>query len=192
MAKTMKIGILGGTFDPIHYGHLILGEQVRGQLGLDRVLFVPAYRPPHKDGRGILTARHRLKMAGLAVRRNKYFAVSDIEVRRRGTSYTVDTLRAIRRRYPGARLYFICGSDLVSEIPTWKDAAEVHRLARFVLAKRPGYGRRLKGRDYRKIHVAQVDISSSSLRRLVRMGRSIRYLTPDAVVTYIERHRLYR
>jgi len=188
----MKIGVLGGTFDPIHYGHLILGEQVQGQLGLDKVIFVPTYRPPHKDGRRILAPQHRLRMAALAVRGNSRFAVSDIEVRRRGKSYTVDTLRAIKRRYPGARLYFICGSDLVSEIPTWKDVAQVHRLARFVLAKRPGYGRRLSGRHYRKIHVAQVDISSSSLRRLVRQGRSIKYLTPDSVVRYIRTHRLYR
>ena len=188
----MKIGILGGTFDPVHYGHLILAEQVAGQLGLDKVLFVPTYRPPHKDGCRILAARHRLKMVARAVRGNGRFAVSDIEVRRRGKSYTVDTLRAIKRRYPGARLYFICGSDLVSEIPRWKDVAAIHRLARFVLAKRPGYGRRLSGRHYRKIHVAQVDISSSSLRRLVRMGRSIRYLTPDSVVRYIQKHRLYR
>jgi len=192
MAKTMKIGILGGTFDPIHYGHLILGEQVQVQLGLDRVLFVPTYRPPHKDSRRILAAPHRLKMATLAVRGNRRFVVSDIEVRRRGTSYTVDTLRAIKKRYPGARLYFICGSDLVSEIPTWKDVEEIHRLARFVLAKRPGYGRRLSGRHYRKIRVAQVDISSSSIRRLVRQGRSVKYLTPESVVRYIQRHRLYR
>jgi len=188
----MKIGILGGTFDPIHYGHLILGEQVQGQLGLDKVLFVPTYQPPHKDGRGILTARHRLKMAELAVRHNKRFAVSDIEILRRGKSYTVDTLRVIKEIYPSAQLYFICGSDLVSEIPTWKDVAQIHRLARFVLAKRPGYGRRLSGRHYRKINVAQVDISSSALRRLVRLKRSIRYLTTDNVVEYIRRHRLYR
>jgi len=188
----MKIGILGGTFDPVHYGHLILGEQVQGQLGLDKVIFVPTYQPPHKDGRRILVARHRLRMAQLAVRRNRHLAVSDIEVRRRGTSYTVDTLRAIKKRYPGAQLYFICGSDLVNEIPTWKDVGEVHRLARFVLAKRPGYGRRLSGRPYRKIHVAQVDISSSLIRHLVRQGRSIKYLTPASVVRYIQRHRLYR
>jgi len=192
MSKTMKIGILGGTFDPIHYGHLILGEQVRGQLELDKVIFVPTYQPPHKDGRRILDARHRLRMARLAVRGNPRFTVSDIEIRRRGKSYTVDTLRAIKRCYRGARLFFICGSDLVSEIPTWKKVDEIYRLARFVLAKRPGYGRRLTGRRFLKIHVAQVDISSSSLRRLVHRDRSIQYLTPDSVVRYIQRHRLYR
>jgi len=187
----MKIGILGGTFDPIHYGHLILGEQVRGQLGLDKVVFVPAYRPPHKDGRGILDAGHRFKMASLAVRGNACFAVSDIEIKRRGTSYTVDTLRCVKARHPGASLYFICGSDLVSEIPTWKNVDEIHRLARFVLAKRPGYGRRLMGKQYLRIRVAQVDISSSSIRDLVRQGRSIKYLTPDSVVRYIKKNNLY-
>ncbi|MGE5279282.1 MAG: nicotinate-nucleotide adenylyltransferase [Deltaproteobacteria bacterium] len=188
----MKIGILGGTFDPIHYGHLILGEQVAGQLELDKVLFIPAHQPPHKEGHSILSARHRLRMVELAVRGNRRFSVSSIEIMRRGKSYTVDTLRAIKKTHPRARLFFICGSDLVSEIPTWKNVAEIHRLATFVLAKRPGYGRRLSGRNYRKINVAQVDISSSFLRRLVRQGYSIRYLTPGSVVAYIKRHRLYK
>jgi nicotinate-nucleotide adenylyltransferase len=188
----VKIGILGGTFNPIHYGHLILGEQVRGQLKLDKVIYVPAYMPPHKKSSGIIDARDRLKMTALAVKKNKRFSVSDIEIKRRGKSYTIDTLRQIKKRYPQAELFFICGSDLVNEIPTWKNVEEIHQTARFVLAKRPGFGRRLTGKNFIKIHVAQVDISSSLIRDLVHQGRSIRYLTPGTVVEYIEKHELYK
>jgi nicotinate-nucleotide adenylyltransferase len=188
----MKIGILGGTFNPIHYGHLILGEQVRGQLKLDKVIYVPVYMPPHKNAQGIIQAEHRLKMAALAVKKNKRFSVSNDEIRRRGTSYTIDTLREIKKRYPSAELFFICGSDLVNEIPTWKNVDEIFEMARFVLAKRPGFGKRLTGKNFIKINVAQVDISSSLIRDLVRQGRSIRYLTPGTVVEYIEKHGLYK
>ena len=188
----MKIGILGGTFNPIHYGHLILGEQVAGKLKLDRVIFVPAFMPPHKSDKGIVAPEHRLKMLELAVVGNPHFTVSDIEIRRRGKSYTVDTLREIKKKYPKAALFFICGSDLVSEIPTWKNVGEIYKMARFILAKRPGFGKRLSGRSFLKIHVAQVDISSSSIRSLVSRGSSIRYLTPDSVAQYIEKHNLYK
>lgn len=192
LKSDMKIGILGGTFNPIHYGHLILGEQVLGQLELDRVIFIPAFMPPHKSDRGIIAARQRLAMIEAAVEGNRNLTVSDIEIRRRGKSYTVDTLRVIKKLYPSADLFFICGSDLVSEIPTWKNVDEIYKLARFVLVKRPGFGKRLSGKSFLKIHVAQVDISSSLIRQLVRQGRSIRYLTPDSVVAYIEKHGLYR
>jgi nicotinate-nucleotide adenylyltransferase len=188
----MKIGILGGTFNPIHYGHLILGEQVCGQLGLDRVIYVPSFMPPHKNNQDVISAVHRLQMLRLAVRGNKHFSVSDAEIKRRGTSYTIDTLREINKRYPKAGLFFLCGSDLVSELPTWKNIDKILQMSKFVLAKRPGFGKRLTGKSFLKIHVAQVDISSSLLRSLVKQGRSIRYLTPDAVVDYINKHRLYR
>lgn len=188
----MKIGILGGTFNPIHYGHLILGEQVLGQLGLDRVIFVPSFIPPHKKNDAVVEAAHRLRMVRLAVGRNAHFAVSDIEIRRRGKSYTVDTLRQICRKYREAELFFICGSDLVSELPTWKNLDEILRMAKFVLAKRPGFGKRLSGKSFLKIDVAQVDISSSLIRDLIHRGNSIRYLTPEGVVEYIEKHGLYK
>jgi nicotinate-nucleotide adenylyltransferase len=188
----VKIGILGGTFNPIHYGHLILGEQVLGQLKLDRVIFVPTFLPPHKSDKEVISAKHRLMMIQLAVKANKHFAVSDVEMRRKGKSYTVDTLRQIKKKFPSADLFFICGSDLVSEIPRWKDVDEIYKLAKFVLAKRPGFGKRLSGESFLKINVAQVDISSSSIRDLVKQGRSILYLTPYVVVKYIEKHKLYR
>ncbi|HAJ57820.1 MAG TPA: nicotinate-nucleotide adenylyltransferase [Candidatus Omnitrophica bacterium] len=187
----MKIGILGGTFNPIHYGHLILGEQVRGQLELDKVIYVPSFLPPHKSDKDVISGRHRLKMAELAVKYNSHFSVSDIEIRRRGKSYTVDTLREVKKQYPSAELFFICGSDLVAEIPTWKNVADIYKIAKFVLAKRPGFGKRLSGKNFLKIDVAQVDISSSLIRKLVHDGRSILYLTPYSVVKYIEKYKLY-
>jgi nicotinate-nucleotide adenylyltransferase len=188
----MKIGILGGTFNPIHYGHLILGEQVLGQLKLDRVIFVPTFMPPHKSNKDVIGSRDRLNMIKLAVMGNSHFTVSDLEICRKGMSYTVDTLRQIKKKHPSGELFFICGSDLVSEIPKWKDVGEIYKLARFVLAKRPGFGKRLSGRPFLKIDVAQVDISSSLIRALVKRDRSIRYLTPSNVVRYIQTRRLYR
>ncbi len=188
----MRIGILGGTFNPIHYGHLILGEQVLVQLKLDRVIFVPTFIPPHKSNKDVIGSKDRLNMIKLAVSGNGHFTVSDLEISREGMSYTVDTLRQIKRKYPSGELFFICGSDLVSEIPKWKDVGEIYKLAKFVLAKRPGFGKRLSGKPFLKIDVAQVDISSSLIRALVKRDRSIRYLTPANVVRYIEKRGLYK
>lgn len=180
-----------------------------GQLKLDQVIYIPTFMPPHKSGLDIIAAKHRLKMIQLAVNGNANFAVSDTEIKRKGKSYTVDTLREIKKRYPKSSLFFICGSDLVNEIPTWKNVDEIYKLAKFVLAKRPpmelrravrqrfsdgrpGFGKRLSGRNFLKIGVAQVDISSSLIRQLVCRRRSIRYLTPDSVIDYIEKNKLYR
>lgn len=188
----MKIGILGGTFDPIHYGHLILGEQVLCQLKLDKVIFVPAFKSPNKSSKKRISALHHFNMVKLAVAGNPHFTVSDIETKRKGTSYTVDTVRQIKKIYPRAQLFLIGGSDLVSELPTWKNIDDILKMAKFVLAKRPGFGKRLSGKHFLKIDVAQVDISSSLIRDLVKQKRSIRYLTPDSVVKYIEKHGLYK
>ncbi len=188
----MKIGILGGTFNPIHYGHLILGEQVCGQLGLNKVIFVPSHISPHKSGHNIISASHRFQMSELAVKGNPHFCVSDIEIKRKGKSYTVDTLKQIRQHYSAAELFFICGSDLVSELPSWKNLDEILAMVKFVLAKRPGFGKRLSGKSFLRINVAQVDISSSLIRSLVGERKSIRYLTPDSVVEYIDKHGLYK
>ncbi|HQP92112.1 MAG TPA: nicotinate-nucleotide adenylyltransferase, partial [Candidatus Omnitrophota bacterium] len=167
-------------------------EQVLGQLKLDKVIYVPTFLPPHKSGREVISAKHRLNMIELAVKNNEHFEVSNEEIKRKGKSYTVDTLKAIKKKYPSADLYFICGSDLISEIPKWKDVDKIYKMADFILAKRPGFGKRLSGDTFLKINVAQVDISSSFIRDLVRKGSSIRYLTPYAVVNYIEKHGLYK
>ena len=163
-----------------------------GQLGLDYVIYVPASMPPHKSVQDIIDSRHRFRMVQLAVRGNANFKVSKVEIKRRGRSYTIDTLREIKSSHPEAQLFFLGGSDLVSELPTWKNIDEIMKMATFVLAKRPGYGKRLTGKGFLKIRVAQVDISSSLIRSLIKQGRSIRYLTPANVVEYIEKHELYK
>ena len=133
----MKLGILGGTFDPIHLAHLRIAEEVRLALELDRVFFVPASNPPHRPG-PVAAAADRLEMVRIATASNPAFEVSDLELRREGRSYTVDTLRAVSARHPGSELWFIIGSDAVAEIDSWREPDEVLRLARFAIVSRPG------------------------------------------------------
>ncbi|HEY6866578.1 MAG TPA: nicotinate-nucleotide adenylyltransferase [Candidatus Eisenbacteria bacterium] len=190
-----RIGLFGGTFDPPHVGHLALAEWAREQLGLDQVLFVPAGTPPHKRGRRHSSAAARVAMTRLAVRGNAAFRLSTLEVRRRGPSFTVDTLRALRARAPGARLYLLMGEDSLVEFSGWREPAAIAALASLAVARRPGRGRR--GSAGRPPRVTWLDnpgleLSSSAIRARVRRGRSIRYLVPDAVAAYVRRHGLYR
>jgi nicotinate-nucleotide adenylyltransferase len=190
-----RLGVFGGTFDPPHVGHLALAEWARERLKLDRVLFVPAGRPPHKDGKGISSPEARLAMTRLAVRGHPAFAVSALELGSGAPSYTVDTLRRLRRRHPGTRLYLLIGADSLGEFAAWRGPEAILRLATVAVAARPGSGRR-RPRAPRGRLVALgnpvLDVSSSDLRARVRAGRSVRYLVPDAVARYIARRRLYR
>jgi len=196
----MRLGILGGTFDPIHYAHLFLAEDARVRYDLDEVLFIPNGQPAHKLPRAVADAEHRCRMVELATEPNMAFRASRIEVEREGPSYSVDTLRAFRRDYPSAELFFITGVDAVAEIGTWREAKEVARLTTFLAAPRegapfesladaldPDLGARVL-----PLSTPRVDISSTLLRERVRSGLPIRYLTPDPVVAYIEAHGLYR
>ena len=202
-----RIGVFGGTFDPPHLGHLALAEWAWARLRLDRVLFVPAGAPPHKRGRRLSDPAHRLAMVRLAVRGNPAFAVSDLEALRTGPSYTVDTLRALRARHPGARLFLLMGADSLSEFPTWREPAAIARLATLVVAARPGPGARVSRGGARKparparlprgarvvrLDNPLVDVSASVLRARARARLPLRYLVPDAVAAYLERHGLYR
>jgi len=186
-----RIGLFGGTFDPPHVGHLALAEAARRRLRLDRVVFVPAGDPPHKRGRRLSPAADRLAMTRLAVRGLPGFEVSDLEIRRRGPSFTVDTLRRLAARDPGARLYLLLGADSLEEFPTWRDPAGIRRLATLAVAGRPGH-RAPRGRGVVRIGGAELDVSSSRLRAQARAGHRLRVLVPDAVARYVERHRLYR
>ncbi len=194
---------MGGTFDPIHHGHLVAAEAVRTGLGLERVVFVPASSPPHKVGRRISPAGHRLAMVWLATLSNPSFEVSTIELERDGVSYTIDTVRYLRRQYgDNADLFFITGADAVLEIMSWKNARELLRMCQFVAVTRPGYsmaglealreslGPDLVGR-IQGFEVPALAISSSDLRRMVKGGKSIRYLTPESVSQYIQKNGLY-
>lgn len=188
----MRIGVLGGSFNPVHYGHLRLAEEAREHLQLDRVLFIPAGLRPHKPQRGLIEGRHRLAMVRLAIRRQPAFEASDIELRRPGPSYTVDTLEALRRRRRRrARLFFLSGADTLQELRTWRDPDRVLALCTFVVATRPGYALRVKRHGMTTLPVTRLAISASDIRRRVAGGRSIRYLVPAAVAAYIARHRLY-
>ncbi len=203
-----RIGIFGGTFDPPHLGHLAAAEWARDQLCLDRVVFVPAGTPPHKRDRARSAAEARLAMTRLAVRGQPGFVVSDLETRRRGPSFTVDTLRALAARDPRARWYLIVGEDNLAEFASWREPEAILELATLVVALRPRPASSaraasrhrttggVRGMSRRGVVVTLdnpgIDLSSSAIRARARAGHSIRYLVPAAVERYITRTRLYR
>lgn len=187
----MKIGILGGTFNPIHIGHLILAQEVREKLGLDRIIFVPAYLPPHKDNSDIAQAAVRLAMVKLAILGNKYFSVSDIETKRDGRSYTIDTLKEFKKMYPEDELYFIIGSDLLKYLDEWKDLNDIIKMVKFIVATRPGYPLEKIPSYISTVPIRAVDVSGFEIRSCIKENKSFRYLVPDAVGKYIIRKKLY-
>jgi nicotinate-nucleotide adenylyltransferase len=201
-----RYGILGGTFDPPHYGHLVLAQEAHVRLGLERVWFVPTGAPPHKPGQLITEARHRLAMVSRAIAGNERFALSEIEVEHPGPSYTVETLHALREHWgPRAWLCLILGWDMLISLPEWHDPEGV--LAgtdQVVAAHRPGYcdsGKDLDTLEARfpgllqklaLLPAPQLELAATSIRERVALGLPIRYLVPDAVVAYVERQGLYR
>jgi len=195
----MRLGVLGGTFDPPHIGHLILGESAREQLELDRVLFIPAGVQWRKAGRAISEAAHRVEMVRLAVQDNPAFEPSAMEVERPGPSYTADTLEELAARHPGAGLYLILGQDALDDLPNWRRPERILELAWIAVASREVKdplgrgGRPLPGLSARliRIHMPVVQVSATDIRQRARDGRSIRYLVPAAVEAYIRDHRLY-
>jgi len=188
----MRIGILGGTFNPVHIGHLILAEEAREKLGLDKIIFVPTALPPHKDDLGIAPAGHRLKMLKLALKGNKYFMVSDVEIKRAGRSYTIDTLKELKKRYGRDELYFIAGSDLLKYLEDWKDIREIIKMVKFVAATRPEYPLEKIPSYLQTLSIRAVNVSGFSVRECIRKNKSFRYLVPEKVFEYINKHRLYR
>ncbi|MHC4608508.1 MAG: nicotinate-nucleotide adenylyltransferase [Planctomycetota bacterium] len=190
-----RIGVFGGSFDPVHTGHLILAERAVEALRLDRLLFVPTAVTPHKRTRKLAPAKHRLAMVRAAVRGHPVFEASDIEIRRGGVSYTVETLRELKRRSPGARLHLLLGADSLGILGSWKDIREIARTAALCVFERPDCGKvsvTIKGIRVRRIDAPLVEISSTDIRRRVRRGRSIRFLVPESVRTCIATRRLYR
>jgi nicotinate-nucleotide adenylyltransferase len=197
-----RLGIMGGTFDPIHFGHLVTAEEALVQFNLDRVLFMPTGRPALKTHKRVAAAEHRYLMTVIATASNPDFDVSRMEVDRPGTTYTVDTLKAIRDAHgPSTELFFITGADAVWEIIGWKDADAIADLATFIAATRPGYDLDAARQAHMDaatrfrieyIEVPALSISSTDLRSRVAARRPIRYLAPEAVGAYIEKHQLYR
>jgi len=194
-----RLGVFGGTFDPLHVGHLVLAEQAREQLQLDEVLFVPAAAPPHKLGREMSAPRMRQEMVELAVAGHPQFAVSDLELRRTGPSYTIDTLRALRELYPQASLHLLLGGDSLVDFPTWRDPDRILELARLAVMQResatpespPSPQDHMLADRLDRILAPTISVSSSDLRRRVREGRSIRFLVPAAIDVYIRVNNLY-
>lgn len=185
----MRIGLFGGTFDPPHYGHLIAAQDACEALALDRILFIPAGSPPHKQERRLTPAAVRVEMVRQAIAGDARFVLDDRETRRRGPSYTVDTLRDLRRESPDAEFHLLIGSDQYAELDTWRGVPEIRRLSRIAVLDREGAG--AVGGEDQRVRVTRVDISASDLRRRAAAGRSLRYLVPPAVLAIIEAAGLY-
>jgi len=196
MVKKRKIGILGGTFDPVHLGHLVLAEQVMEKLRLDRVIFIPSASPPHKTKRKLSSARDRFRMTKLALEGNLKFSISDLELKRDGLSYTIDTLKTLKKVYRNSEIYFLTGSDMLDEIHTWRDPEQIYKLVKMVIAIRPGFDRFDGDNHFAKksiiVPITGMDISSTGIREMVRKGESVRYLVPLKVEEYIKEKKLYR
>ena len=196
----MRLGVFGGTFDPVHIGHLVIAEDARAALGLDEVLFVPAGEPWFKSYRRITPAHHRLAMARLATQDNPHFSVSDMEIRREGPSYTIDTLSELRRARPDADIFVILGVDALREIDRWRNPRRLFQMATVVGMARPGasldpsvLNAAIPGASdrLRLVDSALVDISGTDIRRRVASRASIRYRVHPAVAQYIRAHSLY-
>lgn len=186
---------MGGTFDPIHHGHLVAASEAAADLDLDEVVFVPTGRPAFKQHPGVTAAEHRYLMTVIATASNPRFTVSRADVDRPGPTYTVDTLRDLRAERPDAELFFITGADALTQILTWKDAADLWGLAHFVAVSRPGHQLSVDGipeGSVTTLEVPALAISSTDCRARARAGEPVWYLVPDGVVQYIAKHRLYR
>lgn len=188
----MKLGLLGGSFNPIHHGHLVIATRAAEALKLDRVLFIPAATSPLKRGREFASPGDRWAMVRLALRGNPLFEADDLELRRGGLSYTVDTLRELGLRSPSADLHLILGADATRLLPRWKALDEVRKRVTFVVISRPGH--RIRGEMAKYCHVDSplLEISSSEIRERARKGLSLRYLVPEAVERYVRKKGLYR
>ncbi|HEX2914106.1 MAG TPA: nicotinate-nucleotide adenylyltransferase [Chloroflexia bacterium] len=200
----MRLGIMGGTFDPIHNGHLLIAQEAGWRLELDRVLFIPTGNPPHKQNHEIASDEHRCRMVQLAIADNPLFELSTIELERQGFSYTVDTLEALHARYgPGTDFYFITGADAAADLLTWHLPQRILELAHLVVAERPGYQlpvaklqAGLPGINLAKrlvmLDVPMVEVSSHELRERIARCIPVKYLLPDEVMAYIVQEKLYQ
>jgi nicotinate-nucleotide adenylyltransferase len=202
LSDIRRIGIMGGTFDPVHIGHLFMAETAREVLNLDKVLFIPTGYPPHKETSEV-TGQQRIHMLQLAVGNNPSFQVSEMEVMRSGTTYTVDTLTELKTANPRDKFYFIIGADTLLELETWRNFEKVAGMCSFAVYHRLGFNREELEKEARKLSDAyqaeihfiegpHLEVSSSSIRKRLAENKTIRYLVPDDVVKYIAEHKLYK
>ncbi|NNM45442.1 nicotinate-nucleotide adenylyltransferase [Knoellia koreensis] len=190
----MRLGVMGGTFDPIHHGHLVAASEVQTRFGLDEVVFVPTGQPWQKSDKEVSPAEHRYLMTVIATASNPRFTVSRVDIDRPGPTYTIDTLRDLRQERPDAELFFITGADALAQILSWKDADELFELAHFVGVTRPGYELSESGLPADRVTLQEVPamaISSTDCRARVERSEPVWYLVPDGVVQYINKYRLY-
>lgn len=188
-----RVGVMGGTFDPVHYGHLVAASEVAASFDLDEVMFVPTGQPWQKGG--VSPAEHRYLMTVIATASNPTFTVSRVDIDRPGPTYTADTLRDIRRERPEAELFFITGADAIEQIFSWRNLDTLWELAHFVAVSRPGHDLNISGlpeHDVSLLEVPALAISSTDCRNRVSRGFPVWYLVPDGVVQYIAKHHLYR
>jgi len=189
-----KIGLLGGTFDPPHLAHLVLAQTALGELKLDEIWFIPAFRPPHKRGEKISPFQHRLQMLRLAIRGNKRFKVLTVEKEKGGLSYTVETLPLLRQKHPHTQFFLLLGSDNLSELGGWREPEKIFSMARPVFAHRPLTNEKLPVWLEHAVWLSnpRLEISATDLRNRIRAGKNIRYLVPEAVERYIQKKGLYK
>lgn len=193
--KLKRIGIFGGSFDPPHIGHLIIAELARRALDLEIVYLVPAYRPPHKAGKHASTASDRLTMTKLSVRGNPGLRVSDIEIRRKGLSFTVDTVRTFHRKFPASELFLIIGSDSLHQFHSWKDPQAILAMATLAVYRRPRRAARKWKLSQSKllfIEGPMMELASSDIRKRISEGKTIDYMVRENVLAFITRNRLYQ
>lgn len=193
----MKIAVMGGTFNPIHFAHLVCAEQVRESLGYEKILFIPAGQPPHKVQPGLVSAIHRFQMVLLATENNPFFEVSSVELDRVGPSYTIQTIRTLHLMYGETlELAWIIGADSLIEYKIWKDFENVLEQCSLIVTTRPNYNLEQVPTEIRDrvtiIQITGIDISATEIRNRIRDNETIRYLVPESVETYIDKHRLYR
>ena len=214
----MRIGLFGGTFNPIHLGHLRSAEEIRESFQLQRVVFIPSANPPHKEEKDIISSIHRIKMVNLAIEGNPGFSASDIEIKRPGKSYSIETVDHFNREYGSdSTLFFIIGMDAFADIVTWKDYVDLFSLCNFVVTTRPGYAvtdlesilpSKVIGdffpvpKEDRFAHISNfslyfqdispLDISSSLIREMIKKNKSVQYLLSENVIRYIKLHGLYK
>jgi nicotinate-nucleotide adenylyltransferase len=195
--RRRRVGVMGGTFDPIHHGHLVAASEVQGVFDLDEVIFVPTGAPWQKADREVSPAEHRYLMTVIATAANPRFTVSRVDIDRGGPTYTIDTLRDIQAARPGDELFFITGADALTEIFTWRDAGQLFELAQFIGCTRPGYTMdtgvfdQIPADRVTMLEIPALAISSTDCRDRHRRGEPIWYLVPDGVVQYIGKHALY-
>lgn len=198
-----RLAVLGGTFDPVHYGHLIAAEHARAEVGIDKVIFIPAGAPPHKNVLGVTEGEHRCRMLELAIADNPAFETSPLEVRRPGFSYSIDTMRSLQSVFPDSVIYFIMGADALLTIDTWKDYLQLAALCRFIVVTRPGFVIQRKHpvlaalpegwwQNMKQVEIPALDISSTDIRSRVARGKTIKYLLPSQVEQYILQNNLYQ